>query len=111
MKDGVARTLRTLRAATSPEPGDRVVPLSAQMIGLRFTAAAQVAGVENRVTAHSDRVGLASELTEPRCVDHGRDAGRQLEDQPDGGALLCRGDRGTRCRCTLLVGGRLGAPR
>ena len=59
----MARALRTLRAATSPEPGDRVVPLSAQMIGLRFTAAAQAAGVENRMTAHSGRVGLASELT------------------------------------------------
>ena len=33
------------------------------MIGLRFTAAAQTAGVECRVTAHSGRVGLASELT------------------------------------------------
>ena len=63
VKDGVARAIRTLRASTSPEPGDRVVPLSAQMIGLRFTAAAQAAGVENRVTAHSGRVGLASELT------------------------------------------------
>ena len=63
VKDGVARALRTLRAATSPEPGDRVVPLSAQMIGLRFTTAAQAAGVESRVTAHSGRVGLASELT------------------------------------------------
>ena len=46
VKDGVARALRTLRATMSPEPGDRVVPLSAQMIGLRFTSAAQVAGVE-----------------------------------------------------------------
>ena len=63
VKDGVARALRMLRAAMSPEPGDRVVPLSAQMIGLRFTAAALVAGVESRVTAHSGRVGLASELT------------------------------------------------
>ena len=63
VKDGVARALRTLRAAASPEPGDRVVPLSAQMIGLRFTTAAQIAGVESRVTAHSGRVGLASELT------------------------------------------------
>ena len=63
VKDGVARALRTLRAATTPEPGDRVVPLSAQMIGLRFTAAAMVAGVESRVTAHSGRGGLASELT------------------------------------------------
>ena len=63
VKDGVARALRTLRATTAPEPGDHVVPLSAQMIGLRFTAAAQAAGVESRVTAHSGRVGLASELT------------------------------------------------
>ena len=63
VKDGVARAIRTLRAGTSPEPADRVVPLSAQMIGLRFTAAAQAAGVERRVTAHSGRVGLASELT------------------------------------------------
>ena len=63
VKDGVARAIRTLRATTSPEPAERVVPLSAQMIGLRFTAAAQAAGVERRVTAHSGRVGLASELT------------------------------------------------
>ena len=63
VKDGVACAIRTLRAATSPEPGDRVVPLSSQMIGLRFTAAAHAAGVESRVTAHSGRVGLASELT------------------------------------------------
>ena len=63
VKDGVARAIRTLRAVTNPEPAGRVVPLSAQMIGLRFTAAAQAAGVECRVTAHSGRVGLASELT------------------------------------------------
>ena len=62
-KDGVARAIRTLRAATSPEPAGRVVPLSAQMVGLRFTAAARAAGLERRVTAHSGRVGLASELT------------------------------------------------
>ena len=63
VKDGVARAIRTLRAAMSPDPGDRVVALSAQMVGLRFTAAAVAAGVESRVTAHSGRVGLASELT------------------------------------------------
>ena len=33
------------------------------MVGLRFTAAAQAASLESRVTAHSGRVGLASELT------------------------------------------------
>ena len=63
VKNGVARALRTLRAAANPESSDLVVPLSAQMIGLRFTAAARAAGVESRVTAHSGRVGLASELT------------------------------------------------
>ena len=42
VKDGVARALLTLRAATSPEPADRVVPLSPQMVGLRFTAAGRI---------------------------------------------------------------------
>ena len=63
VKGGVARAIRTLREATAPKPDDRVVPLSPQMVGLRFTAAAAVAGVERRMTAHSGRVGLASELT------------------------------------------------
>ena len=40
----------------------RVVPLSPQMIGLRFTVEAEAAGIERRVTAHSGRVGLASSL-------------------------------------------------
>ena len=39
-----------------------MVPLSPQMVGLRFQAAARAAVVE-AVTAHSGRVGLASELT------------------------------------------------
>ena len=63
VKGGVARAIRTLREATAPKPDDRVVPLSPQMVGLRFTAAAAAAGVERRMTAHSGRVGLASELT------------------------------------------------
>ena len=62
VKGGVARAIETLRAAASPAPEDRVVPLSPKMVGLRFQAAARAAGVE-RVTAHSGRVGLASELT------------------------------------------------
>ena len=61
VKDGVARAIRALRAATNPQPGDRVVPRSPQMVGLRLAAAA--AGLERRVTAHSGRVGLASEFT------------------------------------------------
>ena len=62
VKGGVARAIRTLRAAANPAPADRVAPLSPKMVGLRFQAAARAAGVE-RVTAHSGRVGLASELT------------------------------------------------
>ena len=62
VKGGVARALRTLQDAASPAPDDPVVPLSPQTVGLRFQAAARAAGVE-RVTAHSGRVGLASELT------------------------------------------------
>ena len=63
VKGDVAGAVRTLRAAARPGPGDRVVPLSLQMVGLRFQAAARSAGVEARVTAHSARVGLVSELT------------------------------------------------
>ena len=44
-------------------PTDRVVGLSPLQIQRRFTAAARAAGIEARVTAHSGRVGLASELT------------------------------------------------
>ena len=62
VKGNVARALQTLRSASSPSPGDPVVPLSPQMVGLRFQAAARSAGIEP-VTAHSGRVGLASELT------------------------------------------------
>ncbi len=61
VREGQRRAIWTLQAATSPEPEDQVVPLSPQTVGLRF-AAARAAGVE-RVTAHSGRVGLASELT------------------------------------------------
>ena len=63
LKNGPARAVRALRAAAAPPPEGRVVPLSPKMIGLRFSAAARAAGLERRVTAHSGRVGLASELT------------------------------------------------
>ena len=36
VKGGVARAIRTLRAAASPATDDRVVPLSSKMVGLRF---------------------------------------------------------------------------
>ena len=104
LKDGVARALRTLRAATSPEPTDRVVPLSAQMIGLRFTAAAQAAGVERRVTAHSGRVGLASELTSRGASTTAVMLAGNWKDQPHGRALQRGRDRRARCRSALFVG-------
>ena len=91
VKGDVAGDVRTLRAAASSGPEDRVVPLSPQMVGLRFQASARAAGVEP-VTAHSGRVGLATELTSRGGVDDRRDAGRELEDEPNGGALLGRGD-------------------
>ena len=44
-------------------PTDRVIGLAPLQIQRRFTAAARAAGIEARLTAHSGRVGLASELT------------------------------------------------
>ena len=57
------------------------MPHSPKMVGLRFRAAARPAGVEH-MTDHSRRVGLASGLTSPRCVDDGCDAGRELANDP-----------------------------
>ena len=64
LKNGAANAIRTLRAADADAaPTDRVIGLSPLQIQRRFTAAARAAGIEARVTAHSGRVGLASELT------------------------------------------------
>ena len=93
LKNGAACAVRALRAAAAPAPEGRVVPLSPQAVGLRFTVAAEAAGLERRVTAHSGRVGLASELTRPRRVDYRRNARRKLENLENGGALLRRRDR------------------
>ena len=60
---GETNDVRYLKNGAAPAPEFRVVPLSPKMIGLRFTVAAEAAGIERRVTAHSGRVGLASELT------------------------------------------------
>ena len=63
LKNGAAKAIRTLRAAAAAAPTDRVIGLSPLQIQRRFTAAARAAGIEARLTAHSGRVGLASELT------------------------------------------------
>ena len=62
LKNGAAKAIRTLRD-DDDAPTDRVIGLSPLQIQRRFTAAARAAGIEARVTAHSGRVGLASELT------------------------------------------------
>ena len=66
LKNGAAKAIRTLRAAAAAAaaaPTDRVIGLSPLQIQRRFTAAARAAGIKARLTAHSGRVGLASELT------------------------------------------------
>ena len=64
LKNGGAKGADRLRGvAADAAPTDRVVGLSPLQIQRRFTAAARAAGIEARVTAHSGRVGLASELT------------------------------------------------
>ena len=98
LKNGAANAIRTLRAAAADRrPTDRVIGLSPLQIQRRFTAAARAAGIEARVTAHSGRVGLASE-------HHGSHAGRQLENRPHGRALLGGRDRRTRGRPKVSVG-------
>ena len=62
LKNGAAQAIRTLRAAVAADaPTDRVIGLSPLQIQRRFTAAARAAGIEAHLTAHSGRVGLASE--------------------------------------------------
>ena len=64
LKNGAAKAIRTVRASRpAAAPTDRVIGLSPLQIQRRFTAAARAAGIEARLTAHSGRVGLASELT------------------------------------------------
>ena len=62
VKNGAAEALAAIRPE-DVEPTAKVFGgLNARTIGRRFTAAAKAAGVEG-VTAHSGRVGMASELT------------------------------------------------
>ena len=70
-KNGCAVALRQLRdritvqhSGLRPEPTDQVLGgLNGQSIARRLTAAARAAGIDGRITGHSGRVGLASELT------------------------------------------------
>ena len=63
LKNGAAAAVLALRP-TEVDPTARVFGgLTPRSLGRRFTAAAKAAGIEARLTAHSGRVGLASELT------------------------------------------------
>ena len=63
LKNGAAAAVLALRPA-DPAPTARVFGgRTPQQLGRRFTAAAAAAGLHGRLTAHSGRVGLASELT------------------------------------------------
>ena len=77
LKNGAAKAIRTLRIERpDAAPTDRVIGLSPLQIQRRFTAAARAAGIEAHLTAHSGRVGLASELTAQRRVNNRSHAGR-----------------------------------
>ena len=63
LKNAAAAAVLALRPA-DVDPTARVFGgLTPQSLGRRFTAAAAAAGLPGRLTAHSGRVGLASELT------------------------------------------------
>ena len=62
-KNGFAAAVEAMRPRNS-DPSIKVFELSAQTIGRRFTEAAKAAGfTTGRITAHTGRVSLASELT------------------------------------------------
>ena len=84
-------------------PTDRVIGLSPLQIQRRFTAAALAAGIEARLTAHSGRVGLASELTARGASTTEGHAGRELAHGAHGRPLQ-RGCHGrTRCGQKVFV--------
>ncbi len=66
VKNGAAKAMHELRELRELQgkanDDDRVICFTSKSINLRFKAACQAAGVEGRLTAHSGRIGLASEL-------------------------------------------------
>ena len=63
LKSGAAAAVLALRPADAAPHARVFGGLTPQQLGRRFTAAAAAAGLPGRLTAHSGRVGLASELT------------------------------------------------
>lgn len=62
LKSQAAKAVKILRTATQPQDEDRVVPLTCRQIAHRFQACCEHSGLEGKFTAHSGRIGLASEL-------------------------------------------------
>lgn len=60
VKNGPAAAL--LELAADVEPDARIIPLSGHQVARRLEAAGRAAGIDRRLTGHSGRVGLASEL-------------------------------------------------
>lgn len=65
LKNGCADSLRALRSHVGEiDPHAKVVGLNGQSINLRIKAAVSNAGFDiTKITSHSGRIGLASELT------------------------------------------------
>ena len=65
-----AAAVRSLHAATRPDPGDLVIGLGVDQSNRRFAAACAAAGREGRRTSHGGRVGLPVELTARGASTH-----------------------------------------
>lgn len=63
VKGDCAAAVRAIRPAGDCLSDPVLGGISAATVGRRIAAAARAAGIEGRITAHSGRVGLASELT------------------------------------------------
>ena len=89
VKAGVARALRSSGPPRARRRMTRSCRSRRRWWGCGLRAAARAAGVERRNRPlGAGRTGVGAE-----GVDHRRDARRELEDEPDGRALLGRGDR------------------
>ena len=63
LKNGAAEAVWAVRPPAPDDDQPVLGGLNAASVGRRLAAAAETAGIEGRITGHSGRVGLASELT------------------------------------------------
>lgn len=62
VKNGYAAALRSLRPVADADAAKVLGGMNAATVARRLQAAAAAAGIEGRITGHSGRIGLASEL-------------------------------------------------